>query len=579
MITSYNKSQHLKKQVEKNTFSYKEEKAILIEKCKKYCEFISSINNSPWKKYNNPIYELKKSGIIGLSKNQIAVINFLSGFFKHNKPCYFKQNNIAKKLNISRTRIVKILNSLQKRELIIKINYKTGNLYAKHQTLILPNIPNLSSCIEEHIKDENGTYQTAHTVCSLLTCKSLEYLEKKHPLYYMIFKSSYITKKINMTINLGSLRSHNNSLSLLSNTEEKKPMRLQLKRKENFDTKKSQPVKSKDIRSKFKRGSKYFDDSQEVINNLDKSIEEIKNKPINERIIPAKTINKLNYLITNKYGPEYGIDFIFKGLKNIGTYAGNIDTALLLKFFELVKYDVKLDYVNTVKLINCFNAQKENNPKIRCMRVDKNTQEFKKVSIVVSYLLCHYSSKTLFRAIERFSKYGNYSKLRYYKQISLLPFLLNPNEENYLSVFLDEEDDGAVFSSLNVIKTNYSGIQADWKKIYKSMFVNPEDGDKYYKRNRHGLMKFLENIVETAQKSDLNLCGRQFAKKNKRGEESIMKEYLLYLSDKFGKKDKVITTKIIVEFTNWTDFIQERMRDEYELDNFFKPNYYNNKKD
>jgi hypothetical protein len=574
MIPHNNSSLPIKNQVEKNSFSYKEEKIELIEKCKIYCDFISSINNSPWQKYKNTIYEFKKGGITGLSSHQISMIHFLSGFFKHGKPCYFKQNNIAKKLNISRTRVVKILNSLQEREIILKVNYRTGNIYSKHQVMILPNIPNLNSIVDK-ILTTNGTYQTAHTVCSLLVCKSSKSIMNFSPLYYMIFKSSYMFfKELNINIYGGSLRSLTESQIDSSNLKEKKPMRLQLKRKEIFDTPK---IESKNIREKFKRGKKYFDDSDKTINDLEEAIEEIKSKPINQRKIPLKIMNKLNYLIINKYGPEYGVEFLFKSLKNIGTAAGNIDNALFMKFFDLIKYDAKLDYINTVKLIHCFNATKENNTKVRCMRVDKNTQEFKKVSIIVSALLCHHPSEALFKSIERFSKYGNYSKLRYCKQISLLPFLLNPREEDYLDVFMNEEDDGAVFSSLNSINTKYSGIQADWKKIYMRMFPDPEDGKKYYKRNKYGLMKFLENIVETAQKDDLNLCGRHFAKKNKQGEESIMKEYLIYLSDKFGKKDKVITMKLIVDFTNWMDFIQERMRDEYELNNFFKPAYFNNK--
>jgi hypothetical protein len=184
-------------------------------------------------------------------------------------------------------------------------------------------------------------------------------------------------------------------------------------------------------------------------------------------------------------------------------------------------------------------------------------------------LLLQYDVKNILSAIDRMSKYSAYSKLRYCNQISLLHFLVNPKNEDYLKVFLKEEDDKAVFSRLNSVKTKYKGIQAELKDIYIDMYPSIEDGEKYYKRNQYGIMKFFEEIITSAQSRNLDLCGRWFTRENKHGEPAIFSEYITYLQDKFGKGDGVINMRLLVDFSNWIDFINERMRDEYELTSFF----------
>ena len=576
MALNNNKYSNSKKQEKNKSVFIKKNKDVedFLSICKLYCRKSLLFSDSPWKNNKNPIYEIKKLGINKIGKTQSKIIYFLYDYFKKGKPVYFSYKNLANELNINEKNITRNLKSLEKKNLIVKENFKSKNNGGGHQVIILPNgllhFQNFLNTKRRVANKESDGWQIEKIFSK--HSKILRILENQDLLtdntnrYY---KDLYNNKEVMLTHNCSSrfAAKKEKESSSFAETKEKKPMRLQLKRKSSEEAL-PQIKKTKNLRDKFKKDKTSLAKKKEKkFLEIGEAIKFARTKPANNRYIDKHLLNYLNKQFVDIYGNEYDKTSLFKSVDNLESFAGKIDNKLLFMFFELLNNDRKLDRINTIKVIKYFNEKKKDNHKFVATNIDEKNKQFKKIMIAVSYYLMNHSIDKIKKLIDRLDKFGSATPFVRKNKVNLLEALVNPTEHKYLRICLTIEHDSDAFAALRDIKTNFPGMQKDWKKIFIGMYNESEDdedgeGNKWYGRSKFFLSNFLEQKITIQKENNLNLCKIPFTK----GNSSVMSRYIEFLQDLYDKE--IVFSKMITSEENWEKFIKE-MRKEYS--NFFKP--------
>lgn len=98
-----------------------------IKFCKNYCETILSIETCPWKKNSSPLVFFTQHGQTKLSKIQRSIIILLhKNYFSKGNPCYLKNNNIAKaiQMDVDKRVIRRSISELCRRNILYRIIIK-----------------------------------------------------------------------------------------------------------------------------------------------------------------------------------------------------------------------------------------------------------------------------------------------------------------------------------------------------------------------------------------------------------------------------------------------------------------------
>lgn len=153
-----------------------------------------SLPNYPWSMNANPVAIFRQYGIRKLGAKQIAFINYMhSNFFMYSNPLFLKHDYIAKKLKISRTRVVKIISDLESLGIILKIRNATK--FDGCRTIILPSIGYIIN--SKNKRDFNGNVIEREIIrcdilkdkysklfkCKVSLLKLLVSLDKKNSIY------------------------------------------------------------------------------------------------------------------------------------------------------------------------------------------------------------------------------------------------------------------------------------------------------------------------------------------------------------------------------------------------------------
>ena len=570
MILKDNTASHSRNQVEKNKWIHKKTPSSnFLTYCSEYALLVVSEPSSPWKKNKNPLYNLKKYGIKQLGKTQKKVIYFLYDFFKKGKPVYFNYKTLAKQLDINPTNISKVLTSLEERQLIIKENFKAPNKGGQHQVVLIPDNPDWSSNFQDFLggkllhqnKESYFTKQTKIlckysktkknlTSNSLLTVNTIGY-----------FKNLYgLKRKLKLSLQKQENPSASGEDFSVISLKEKKVMRLNLKRKETL----IQGKNKHDIADKFKKRKKSVN-KDKIIEELSVFFESIKTLPKNQVHIDLKTINRLNTLVELEYGFEYNIKDLFD-FRRIDSPSGLLSLKIFVRLFDIIKNNRRLELMRTAKIINYFNSKKD----VRFTRTDpnKSTKMFRRLVITITYYLQNHSMDDIFRAIDRLEKYKGCTTFRFKNKIHLLEFLNNPKDDAYLKVFFTEENDKAIFSVLNKVKTKFPKEQNYWYKLYINLFSDPDDGKEQYRQYQYKMGMFIESLMRNITEHNLDLCDYTVTE-SADSAGSILKMYMAYMQHVTGNK-----IPKILDLTNdlWFDkFVVHKMRDEEEQTGFFRP--------
>jgi hypothetical protein len=542
----------------------------------KFCKAFLSHPDNPWKKDNNPIYNLKKLGINKIGKSQKKVIYFLYDFFKKGKPVFYNYENISNLLEINQTNISKLFQSLVDKEIIFKENFKNKNGGGEHQVLILPNLPNLKDNFQKFLdtkllEQNKESYLNVQVETFCKHSKNKDFFSSFSCRTFKAYISTLNTNISNFSLKTkhGSANRYKKSSYVCLKPKEKKTMRLQLKCKTNSLTSNEsllQEKKIKNIKNNFARRKKSLN-KQETFVELSKFFESIKTKPKNKQYFDTRIINKLNYFVINDFGFEYDIKSILN-INNLDTVVGLIDNKIVFKIFDLLKNDGKLTDINTKKIIDYYNSKnKEGNKKITVTNINKDAKVFKKLNIIISHLMLKHSINDIKRAIDRFDKNTGITCFKYSKKVSLLDFLINYKDDPYLKVLLTEEDDRDIFPSLVEKKTKYEKTQKEWEKIFVSFYSDEEEGRKIFKRYKFNLINFVEDLIEKIVNDNLETCGYHLT--SDKNETPILIEYIGYLMDNNLVKENFINIRELTNKMNWKNFIQDKMRSEYGLNNFF----------
>lgn len=582
MTPENNKTIRHKRQVEKNKHVIKRTVTLdFLYYCSWYTRIILKSKNSPWRKNKNPVYSLKELGIKHIGKNQKKLIYLLHDFFKKGKPVYFNYKTLAKQLDINHTNISKLITSLERQNLIIRENFKSTNKGGNHQVVLMPNNPNYNSNFLTFL-NEKLLHQTNKSYFTKQTKNLCKYSKVKR---FLTFNPS-LTIKLSLDLKsydyqrkvLTNLPHHafgsDERESFLSHVKEKKPMRLNLKRKDSLTSSK----KTNSLREKFKQRKKPLD-KQKVIDHLVEVFKSFENKPKIDIRFDIKDINNLNKLIENQYGFEYSLRDLLN-IKSFDSFAGAIDYKILVKYFDLLKNDGKLETANAIKIIEYFNNKGRNgNHKFTITNTNKPTKTLKKLIIVISYYLSHHTMNQIRTVIDRFEQHMRSTKYKYKAKINLLEVLTNPRDEDYLKVFFKEKNDKALFSLLNKINTKFKKEQNFFYSLYVNQFNDIDEGKEKYKQFQYGLGRFVENLMCDLTSNNLNLCGYTMAQSSDKtpSDESngaILAMYLEYVQQQTGKQIPMV--KHITSPVLWDNFVQYKMRDEEEVTNFWKQIYRKN---
>lgn len=582
-LVENNKATEHKRQAEKNKHVIKKDVTLdFLYYCSWYTRKILQSKDSPWRKNKNPIYSMKELGIKNIGKNQKKLIYFLHDFFKNGKPVYFNYKNIAKKLDINPTNISKLITSLEKQNLVIKENFKSLNKGGNHQVVLLPNNPNWSSNFQTFLAEKllhqtNKSYFTKQTKNLCKYSKTKKFLTSNPSLTKSLILDQksfiYMERKFLTKLSHHAFGTNEGVVDSLS-LKEKKPMRLNLKRKTSLVPSK----KNDSLREKFKQRKQPLD-KQKIIDHLTDVFKSFEGKPKTDIRFEVKDINSLNTLSINQYGFDYSIKDLLT-FRSFESFAGMVDYKVLVKYFDLLKNDGKLETANAINIIEYFNNKgKRGNRRFTITNTTKSTKTLKKLIIVISYYLSSHTMNQMRIVIDRFEHHMRSTKYRYKNKVSLLEVLTNPRDEEYLRVFFNEKNDKALFSLLNKVKTKYKREQNYFYSLYISQFADIDEGKERYKQFQYGLGRFVENLMCDLTHNKLNLCGYTMAQSSDKvsSEESngsVLQMYFEYLQQHTGRHIPMI--KDITNPYQWENFVQYKMRDEDEVKNFWKPVYLKN---
>jgi len=578
-----------KKQVEKNTSFDNDKKSenprnILISFGKDFCSLINSLPDSPWQKQKDPISILKENyNIKSLSQLQKNFIKFAHHYFCSNKPLFFKRENIARHLGMEQIdHVSRLILTLEKKEIIVKANWKSGKKGHGYKILILPNIPKINQRYKRILEKNDskklkkckkiGILKDTSLICNSPELQAnFQHLIKVYNTTNIIVENTDVLskeiKKFKDKKDLRSLDTNKNPVrvtavvpGVFSSKQRNKPMRLILKRKENFESKEIKslfPERNPALRDKFKKTKITFESE------IPSNIKNILNKYKETKHLTNPEIKTLDAQFGMRYGCS--LNDLFKNREN-KTY-GFIQQKLFDMFLEIFENNKTLDYKNTSHILNIFN--KMDNKKFSHTNTNLNNKTYMHTVVAVSYwsLVKNISNNNFCSAIKRLNNFSEFRCFKHLKKIKLLDLLtVEMNKRNVFEIFSQEEEKN--FRDMlfyKEVKKNdkYEAAQQEWARIFVSMYPDKEQGKEQYNKNKYRLVSFLNDLLDDAIFNKRDMCGLSF-----KGKNTITKEYLQYLLD--DRARNIVMVKDICSHANWQNFIENKRQEDYEFENLWR---------
>ena len=555
-----------KSQIEKNSFSdiiKTTNRNDFILKCSYFCHLFNKSSFSIWTKNHDPLCELKKQNVKNLSIKQTQAIYFLHSFFKKEKPVFFRLEKLAQKLDLSQSNVSRFLSSLENKNIISKINWKTGNKGHGYKVMLLPSSPNI---VQKYIKEgtknsEINEHKHDFLKNFMFVCNSPKLLKKNQSflqVYYKLF--IYTNISFNYFASQKNKRlMHDKIVQELKPSfcplKEEKPMRYNLKRK-TIDS-----IKKQSIKDKFAKKYSQIPCIPKRIKNI---IEVHKTKPIKERTLNNIEIRALNQQISLKYNID--LKTLFPSADKISLNYEKVENKVRLMMFELLINNIDLDFTNSDILIDAFNNIK--NKRFSKTQINIQNKTYLKTVIALTYQMSieNYSVDSLLLAIKRLNESECiHKKLLQISKINFLLFVSDIDDKSILEAYT-KEDTIEFKNKIYARKSKYEESFKKFKYIFIDAYYKKETGERNFKRSSSALSSFLDNLIDKIKYRNLNLCGYKLTV-SKNNNLPLLKEYLMYIQDTQGK----LLTIDIVDNLNWINFVNHKMRNEYGYKNFFYP--------
>jgi hypothetical protein len=484
---------------------------------------------SPWNGINNPIAIFKKFGLRKFGKHQINVINYLNDkFFSTNRVFYAKQSFLAKELFTERTLINKALNALCRKGIIFKVDNDTYDS-KNNRVVFLPSSKFLSKIV---IKKDKSAISVEERYCAVLARKYVE-LQNCAVLARKLLKYRCFSNP------LGNIKDNN-----IYNIE------VSTSYLRGF-----QPLEEERVTSvRHKLSVKMPNDLQKVFNETSKD---------KFRVLKPSQINTLSKHISHRYG--FDIKSLLKHADKPNTPYGERENKVRQQLLELLRDNVDIGYIDVDKAIRYFNSI--NHPRFQSTKIDKESKTYMQAVIAINHTI-HYvcgGDYYLFKeGINNLKNYGLRSNIFVFtNKWTIIDFAADYKNKGYLQTFCN--NDGEVSFRVNRRKSNYPEAMEKWKDIFIERYTDETKGKNDFRKFESRLTIFLDKIIDTMVFEQRYLCGFKLTVPANNG-APILAEYLAYLLDSFGSGFLV---NDIVEHTNWLNFVNQKMRNEYGYKNFW----------
>ena len=504
-----------------------------------YVYYFNQMKHSPWNESNNIFRIIKKFGIKKLGKCQKRIIDYLNiNFFSKNRAFYAKHDFLSKQLGIDRRRISKALNVMCSKGLILKVDHKIHRM-KNNRVVYLPS----ARFIAKNNTNIKGTVDSAGIDAELSDCALLR---RK---YVKLKSCSLLLRKLleykDFPNAIGILKANNIISYKVSTTY----LRV-------FQTQKD--LEGTSMRHKLMiKGSL----ESELANTLAKT------KLDNFRILLPRDIKILSKSIAKKYSLD--LKHLFKFADKANTPYGGKQNRIRQQLIELLEAGIPIDYVSTDKAIKYFNSV--DHPRFQKTTIKKNSQSYLYTAISVTHcmhFICKNDYLSLKDGINNLKGFGLRSSIFVFlNKWSLLDFVSDHKNKGYLDSFCN--GDGAVAFKVNQKVSRYPDAMQKWQEIFIEQYSNQEKGAKDFRKYESKLTTFLDALIditifENRYMSEMKLTVP--TRVNGMLRAPLLKEYLVFLLDSFGSGFLV---NDVVESTNWENFVQQRIRNEFGYKNFW----------
>ena len=507
----------------------------IIDICGKYTQLTAQSPESPWHSFSDPFKHFSCHKLSRLQKN---IIHFLHEFyFSREKPCYMKMRNLAKKFNVSITSLRNCLLKLEKRKIIIKLQW--FDIKKKiDRAIILPNCYHYDNLLQSQALEEilNSTFLSKEKNSQIsnsyqnddppsgnddppLNIKENQRVNLKNGVFFepkseregghrlvfnipkslaesgvykytnilciLAFNSVLRTESFNLTIECNAFAAanaiHSNQNTFSSNKElcimNQKPIKYDLKIKPSFYLKKNTTFDSSSV-------DMPFDLKQLIIDARDKD-------PSLIHAEPKKLTGLLHFLDRNTF------DFDFDKLlgrqvafNQIGHVAAR-GRKLVWMYAETFLAQKNLDFDLSERLINYWNELCDSKRMGRVVLKKNNRIQY---AIAFTYHSLTHSEDELKNVLNRIKKFSNTRVFSELKKIRLEYVIINAFNYKKYNKILNEKND--IQYQSQVFK--YTSEHPDAVKVTRDFFI-----DTFYHRDRRtGLERFNQYEWVFAQFTD-----------------------------------------------------------------------------
>lgn len=296
-----------------------------------------------------------------------------------------------------------------------------------------------------------------------------------------------------------------------------------------------------------------------------KTIIKIVNRILKEKNIDKQQVIGMDkHIIDNYVFFRYGLEFskLFNMAEKNYQISKNMKKVRYL-FLQIIKENIDLDFSYTEKIQEYYNNK--NQPFMQKTKIDHANTVFAFSAIVLSYFKNKKTNQMVFerKIIDRFAENGQYElKFIGKKNVPLWELFC----ELHFSIPYYAHIDDRMFNSKKYrYKVKYPETLSEFKELYMNLHKNKEKAEYWFEIFENSLAKFLDIKVSQVTKQKMNVYNRHLTKKYK-GENPIMQDYMEYLLD----NNLLICSEIISDL-NWINFVNQKMRGEYELKSFWYP--------